>query len=363
MRGDGRVFQRGPVWWIAYYRNGEEFRERGGATKSAAKKKLNQRRAEIEGGQFVGPERERVTVGELLEALVAHLEIKGAKSLVSLRSHLVPVREWWSVTKAMDLTSVRVERFQAERLAAGKAAATVNREVGALRQALHLARKQGRLLTVPYFPMLREDNARQGFFEADEFDRLVASLPEWLADFARFGYITGWRKGEIAGLRWQDVDRTGMEVQLRTSKNGEGRSLPLDSHPDLIALVEGRWAAREFRRVDGAVGLSEFVFHRDGVPLREFRKTWASACRAAGVGNKHFHDFRRTAARNMVRAGVPQTVAMSITGHKTVSMFNRYNITSHDDRREALRRTAAHVASAPRSANKVIRMEAERATG
>jgi integrase len=140
------------------------------------------------------------------------------------------------------------------------------------------------------------------------------------------------------------------------------RTLPLDSHPELVAVMERRWVAREFSRPDGTVGLSEFVFHHDGVPVLEFRKTWATACRLAAVGKRPFHDFRRTAARNMIRAGVPQTVAMSITGHKTVSMFNRYNITNQDDRREALRKTAAHVAAAPRTSSNVVRMK-ERAAG
>ena len=94
-----------------------------------------------------------------------------------------------------------------------------------------------------------------------------------------------------------------MQVRLRTSKNGEGRTLPLDSHAELIAVIERRWMAREFERPDGTTAISEFVFHCDGAQVKEFRKTWASACRPAGIGKKHFHDFRRTAARNMISGG------------------------------------------------------------
>jgi integrase len=129
-----------------------------------------------------------------------------------------------------------------------KAAATINREI--LKQALNLARKHGRLSRVPYFPMMREDNARQGFFEHADFERVVAQLPEPINDIARFGYLCGWRRGEIMPLRWNAVDRVAREVRLRrlrTSKNGQGRVLPLEG--ELWDLTERRWTARSKRRM------------------------------------------------------------------------------------------------------------------
>ena len=152
----------------------------------------------------------------------------------------------------------------------------------------------------------REDNARQGFFEHADFKALAANLTDPVNEIARFGYLTGWRKGEILPLRWDSVDRQ-----------------------------------------DGTTKLSEFVFHRRGRQVVEFRREWKEACRKAHLKGRIFHDFRRTAVRNMIRAGVPQSVAMSISGHKTISMFNRYNITSAADKLEALRRTAQHLAAQP----------------
>jgi integrase len=90
--------------------------------------------------------------------------------------------------------------------------------------------------------MMREDNARQGFFEHSDFEKVVAKLPEPINDIARFGYLSGWRRGEIVPLRWDAVDRNAREVRLRTSKNGLGRVLPLEG--ELWTLMERRWAAR-----------------------------------------------------------------------------------------------------------------------
>jgi len=300
---------------------------------------------EIYGGRFVGLQEERIVVEELLDDLLASFEMRGIQSLRSVRSHLKPVREWFRDVRARDLTTAAVERFMRDRIAADKAPATVNREVQLLKQALNLARKQERLTRVPYIPLLREDNARQGFFERDELEAVVAYLADPIDDITRFAYLSGWRKGEILSLRWEAVDRVGREVSLTTSKNGQGRLLPLVG--ELWELMESRWAARAFPSADGVTSLSDYVFHVRGRPVVDFKRSWKTACKKAGVPGRLFHDLRRTAVRNMVRAGVPQSVAMSISGHRTVSMFLRYNITSEDDMRLALARTQAHLESLP----------------
>ena len=87
------------------------------------------------------------------------------------------------------------------------------------------------------------------------------------------------------------------------------------------------WLERAHKNADGC----DAVFHRDGVPIKEFRFTWRKACAAAGVPDLKFHDLRRTAVRNMRRAGVPQVVRMRISGHRTDSMERRYNIVDIED--------------------------------
>ena len=142
-------------------------------------------------------------------------------------------------------------------------------------------------------------------------------------------------------MKWDQVDRAAREVRLFDSKNGEGRTLALDG--DAWTIIERRWEARVYTdRRSKQTHVSPLVFHKRGRPIGDIRKRWNQALEAAGLqaGAKLFHDLRRTGVRDMIRAGVPQSVAMSISGHKTVSTFLRYNITDGKDQRAALQRTA-----------------------
>lgn len=375
MRGDGRVYQRGRRFWINYRAPGpdgrsKQFWESAGNTEKQAEKLLGRRIREKalhrEGvRRFQGPEKERVTVGEVLDALLRDYETREIKSLRQVRVHVKPLRAHFGGWRAVAVTPDRVREYVATRQATGKAAATINRETEILGRAFRLAVDDGRLAFAPKMPALREDNARKGFFEKADFDALAPRLPDPLDDAARFGYMTGWREGEILGLRWEWIDRAAQEIRLPDSKNGEGRTLFLDE--ESWQLIERRWSAREYETPAGPA-LSAYVFHRKGRPISpsQLLRAWRRASIAANLGRyvkdargrlryegKLFHDLRRTAVRDMIRAGVAQSVAMKISGHKTVSMFSRYNITSGEDVREALTRRRAYVEARAETRNVV----------
>jgi integrase len=103
---------------------------------------------------------------------------------------------------------------------------------------------------------------------------------------------------------------------------------------ELWELIERQWRTR---------GVIPWIFHRHGLPIGDLRKAWRTACRKAGVPGRLFHDLRRTAARNMRRARVPERVIMDIIGHETTAMFVRYNIVDESDSREAMARTQAYL--------------------
>lgn len=342
----GRTYQRGSLWWVEYWHRGRQYRESSGSTREVdATRLLKKRLKEMGKGNFVGPQEERVTVEELLQDLETDYQIRGRKSIVTLRANLKAIRAAFGDDRALDVTASRLRRVVALWQQEKVANATINRRVAALQRAFSLAREAGKISSAPHFPTLTEHNARQGFFERGEFLAVLEKLPEDLRDFAEWAYWTGMRKGEIASLTWASFDRETWTIRLHSkdAKTGKGRILALEG--PLRDIIQRRAGAR---RLD-----CPLIFHRDGKAVREFRRSWKTACGQAKVPERRFHDLRRTGVRNLVRAGVPQSVAMAISGHRTAQVFRRYDITSEQDLREAVAKVHAYVESLPKERNLV----------
>jgi integrase/DNA-binding XRE family transcriptional regulator len=346
MKGLGRIYRRGGVWWIRYGHRGQDLRESSGSRrKEEARALLLKRLQEIGRPGFVDPLAEkRVLVTDLLDAVVVDYQNNRRRSLSTLRWRLAPLRAFFAFERAIDVTEHRVERYKRARLDDGKAPATANRELAALRRAFRLGVRQRRITQTPDISLLAEDNVREGFIDAPGLEVLIGRLPDELQDLTRFAFYSGWRRGEITTLGWEDVDRAGARITLRRvhSKNGEPRVLPLMG--ELAGLIERRWQARAFD-ANGTQKLSPFVFHRAGRPIGDFRKAWATATTTAGLPGLLFHDLRRSAVRTLELSGVTQNTAMKLTGHKTASVYRRYAVTSEADLRAALSRAQATIAS------------------
>ncbi len=132
-------------------------------------------------------------------------------------------------------------------------------------------------------------------------------------------------------LEWRQIDRAaGVHLEVGSTKTREGRTLFYRVLPKLAALVERQRAYTT--AVEQAMGaIVPWVFHRNGHPILSFRTAWGNACIAAGVRGRVPHDFRRTAARRLVRAGVPEVISMKVLGHCTRSIFDRYAIVNGNE--------------------------------
>jgi integrase len=354
MRAKGRIYKRvnGSLLWIAYQQRGKEIRE---SSKSSDPEQaqifLEKRLREIENDReginpFVGPQQDRLTVGKMLDALETDYKLNGGRGLPEFKAHLKPVRKYFGDTKANKVTARMIDRYIESRLAEKRLGSTVNRETALLRHAFRLAIDNKILSASPKIRRLKESTPRAGFFGLAEFDRTVGFLPSHLQGFARFGFLCGWRKSELRSLAWVSVDGRELRLGRDHSKNGIGRVLVLEG--ELWTIIERQRKLREYKNADGTVAFSSYVFHIAGQPIGDFRKAWATACKKAAVPGKLFHDLRRTAVRNMRRAHVSEGVAMLISGHRTRSIFDRYNIIDDHELGEAMAQTQAYLSSLPR---------------
>jgi integrase len=237
--------------------------------------------------------------------------------------------------------------------------AEINRELQILKRCFSLAMKDGRLAMKPHIAMLKEAPARAGFFEREQYEAVLKHLPAEIRPVITFAYVTGWRiASEVLPLEWRQVDFDAGEIRLEpgTTKNKQGRTFPLTGA--LRTLLETQHA--EHLRLKQAGHIFPRVFFREVADGRggeqkpkvitSFNKAWKHACRTAGCPGRIPHDMRRSAVRNLVRAGISQTVAMKMTGHKTDSVFRRYDIVSDGDLHAAARLLDAATSKAARRA-------------
>ena len=331
----GMIYKRGSVWWIKYYRNGKYFRESSGTTKKmVAKKLLDRREGDIAQGKLPGVQFEKITYDQLAEDFLRDYRINQKKSLDRAERSGKHLEKYFGGDKVPTITTPRINGYIEKRQDEGATNATINRELAALKRMLNLGAQQTPPIVdrVPKIHMLAENNVREGFFEHDEFLKFRDALPSYLQGFATFGYKLGWRVGEITNLTWSLVDRKqwGVKLEAGMTKNNDGRLTYLDT--ELTSIFEGLWHQRKMSKK-----ILPYVFlnRRGDGQIKDFRFAWNKAFKDSGVQRRLFHDLRRTAIRNMIRSGIPEKVAMRISGHKTRSVFERYNIVDDKDLKQA----------------------------
>ncbi len=333
-RGDGRVFKRGRIWWIQYNHSGRTYRESSASTSEDKARELLRARTKQPSGHIT-PWARQGTLAELFKLLRADYRAnerrdpsRAERAWVHLRRHFTG-----------EVTTAQVMQYTSKRLDQGAARATVNRELNVLSKMLTLGVHAGLLQTKPHVPLLRLNNARRGFIDREQVEALIPCLPPYLQGLIRALWVMGWRRSELTSMRWPQVDFTAGWIRLEpgTTKNDIGREFPLI--PELREVFEN---AR-----DGARG--PFVFHRGGARIHTFRKVWKSALKSAGLPTGLFvHDLRRSAARNMIRAGVPAVAVMALCGWKTQAMLARYAIVDTTMLAEAGEKLAALTRGIPR---------------
>ena len=294
---------------------------------------------------------EDVHVGTLLDLVVEDYKQSGQKTIADARAKIDNgLRPFFEDMLAMRVDSDEVERWMrwraARRLRGSPRRktlqpASINRKLSLLRRAFQLGYERRPQLVdrIPPIKKLRENNIRKGFISPEQYHALLAELPEHLRGITCIAYHVANRKGELFRLEWSDIELDGSPPVFTLwpgeTKNNDGRTLPILEGEMLETL-----RALKQRRDEKWPKVTRVFLNAEGKPLayHMMRKGWEEACARAGVPGLLFHDLRRSAVRNLRRAGVSQKVAREFSGHKTDAVFDRYNITDFDDLKDAAKR-------------------------
>jgi|ERR1700722_370170 len=336
--GEGGLEKIGHIWYFTFYNlNGKQVRRSSKSPlKSVAIEMLQKAQEELRKGTEPIVTR-KLYYEDLRQILLddykdnGKLVMDGEDPVITgRRGHLKALDDYFKGMNVVAISAHTLRKFKTERMGNGVSGPTCNRSLAYLRRMFKLAQRQGKVANVPYFPMERESEPREGFLERRDFDRLRATMPGHLHPALTFCYETGCRTGAMKKIIWPWLNLDKREVSLPPGiiKNRKPLILPLSV--ELVAMLK-----------------KKFQTHGPVFAVKNFRREWFKACVKIGLGEKTGpewyqykgltpHDFRRSAVRNLINAGVNQATAMKISGHRTLSVFLRYNIVSTEQLHAAM---------------------------
>lgn len=316
----------GGNWHIDFKRNGHHIRESAHTTnRGQALKYLQRRIDEIESNVLANP---NLKFERLLELVIEDYEANDLRSTDALKFSFAPLTAAFGGLRISDITTDRIERYKVDRLRDGAARATINLELFRLSRGFTLALGRDLILKKPAIKAFRVKNVRQGFVTKAEYEAMREHLPEWVHILTDWLFLTGMRIGAALQLEWRDYDGKFIHVRREIEKTDEPNDLPLEGR--FREVIERALKIRNLR--------CPRIFQREGRPLakRTIETLVPAASLAAGLRRITPHDFRRSAIKNMVDAGIDPQVAMRFSGHKTRRVFDHYRIVNHETMRRAI---------------------------
>jgi integrase len=326
----------GKVYWIEYYLNGKRKRERIGPNKEAAEQRLREvLKLRTEERYIDKDPAARMHLGELCKWYLELPEVKAKDSYDRDEDFIANLKRLLGEdAKIKDITSGKIESYQTQRLAEPSSAhpgqtirpCTVNKEVSCLKWIFNRAIRHGKLEHNPVNGVKRlpENNVRMRVLTQKEFDLLLEKCDkrlQHLRPVVAMGYYMGMRRSEVLNLTWPEVDlkKGFIRLSAERTKTDSPRVIPI--HPKVKAILEKLPRGLHTDR----------VFLRRGKPFDEIKNSFQSACDEAGIKDFTFHDLRHCALNNLRLAGNDYFKIMSMSGHKTMSVFKRYNLVTEEE--------------------------------
>lgn len=327
--------------------------------RSLAETVLGELRKRALTAQFGWPEPSQTSVAELVKLVVDDYRVNRRKSLRSAQQLSQFWTEFVGGRLAENITGDMLKDWARDWIRHGLSPARCNRRITFLLRGYRLASASDppKVAKIPTWTKLEESAPRSGFREWEDFVRIREALPLHARPVVTIEYWTGMRSGEAFSLQWTQIrfDHKDKQVRIqlagKDTKTDEPRVVIMTG--DLYETLRD-WQSQSRNNYPHC----PWVCHRKGRRIKTIKTAWKSACVKVGLGhwtkpNERYvnnrgyrgalmHDFRRTAIRNMVRAGVPEKVAMAISGHKTRAVFDRYNIVNERDLAEAAKKVVQH---------------------
>ncbi len=329
---EGEKRRAGIYWW----KIGHDRMSTGCRREQDAQAWVVERLVEMRRGHLIGVRQAPLRWDEMERMLEDRWHLDGRRGMSQCRSSLRRLRRTFAGWEVRAISTDQITRYAVRRQADGAANGTVNLELAILRRAFTLAREAGRLDVIPIVHRLARTAHRTGTVEAGDLEAILAQLTEKYRPVIRLLYWTGWRLGEALGLVWSRVELDAGELRLDTSKGGDPRILAFGHESKLAKLLRDVAASRQ--------ALSPYVFpgragHR--MDRTAIEKAWRRACVAAGLPRALIHDLRRTAVRDLRRAGVSLAVAMGTVGHRSLMVHQGYSVVARQDQEDGLARLEA----------------------
>jgi integrase len=337
----GRVFKRtwklpdgtvkeSPNWSIAYWFQGRE-RTESARTDSEAKanKLLALRLAEMGKGVYALG-RNKFYYPDMVELMRLDYIRKGNRSWEDVFHKIKALLPSFEFTRAADINLEKINKHVDRRIAEGAAIATINGELRYLRRMLRLSCKLNKLSAMPVIELLPNENKRDGTVEVGDFNRFLTKFDDAdVRDLVEFLFVAGWRVASVERLEKSDVDYGRETVKLRgaISKNKQSMLLSFQQFPTMRGILLRR---RDKLRLD-----CNFIFHRNGRQIKDFREEWKKAATAAKLTGLSPHDLCRSCAVNLSRAGIEETTASKWMNRRTLAIYKQYRIVHTRDTERA----------------------------
>lgn len=331
-------------WYMQYPRDADPSNgkvkyacEKVGFSKKIAERAFAKKMLEWEQQKFLGLKKRRdYTFRELVDWYLSLPKADQLKSIYKVRQHCMRLKETFGDLRADDIKPSMIEAYQQKRLSevtyrgTPYKPASINREIEVMRRIYNLAMREEMVSRNPCWKVTRlsERNTRDRVLSQEEKENLLKVLPHHAVDVVTTAYHTGMRAGEIFKMTWDRVNMKEGYFSLtpKDTKTGEPRHVYFNG--EVRSILERLGKVRSLSH--------NFVFTFKGKPLKSIKVCLGRALKKAGITNFRLHDLRHTFTTNARKAGVDKTVIMKLTGHKTLSMFTRYNSVDEADAKQAL---------------------------